>query len=90
MMIPTALSSISDVSISPDGGRLYAAGLTSELESVPAVEVIDIKAIDVIASILLPSAETPPAGGIYTDLPLKIAITPDGNHAYVTGVLGSI
>ncbi|HXX21936.1 MAG TPA: SMP-30/gluconolactonase/LRE family protein, partial [Terriglobia bacterium] len=85
-MIPTAVSQFYDVSISPDGRRLYAAGITNG----PVVEVIDTKADDVIASIVLPSTEVPPEAGIFANPPLKIAITLDGDHAYVTGFLGSV
>jgi YVTN family beta-propeller protein len=75
-MIPTAALGFVGVSISPDGSRLYAASIGNP----SVVEVINTKTNDVVTSIALPGSE----------VPTRIALTPDGGHAYVTGDVGHV
>ena len=74
--IPTAVLGFVGVSISPDGSRLYAASVGNP----SVVDVIDTKTDDVVTSIALPGF----------DAPTRIAVTPDGGHAYVTGDAGHV
>lgn len=74
--ISTAVLGFVGVSISPDGSRLYAASVGNP----SAVDAIDTKANALVTSISLPGF----------DVPTRIAITPDGSHAYVTGDGGHV
>jgi YVTN family beta-propeller protein len=74
--IPTAVLGFVGMSISPDGGRLYAASVGNP----SVVDVIDTKTDTVATSIALPGS----------DVPTRIAVTPDGTHAYVTGETGHV
>ena len=74
--IPAAVLGFVGMSISPDGGRLYAASVGNP----SVVDVIDTKTDDVVTSIALPGF----------DAPTRIAVTPDGGHAYVTGDAGHV
>ncbi len=65
--IPTAVLGFVGMSISPDGGRLYAASVGNP----SVVDVIDTKTEAVVTSIALPGS----------DVPTRIAVTPDGAHA---------
>lgn len=72
----TAVLGFACVSISTDGGHLYAASIGNP----SVVDVIDTKTTTVAASISLPGS----------DVPTRIGLTPDGSHAYVTGVTGNV
>ncbi len=74
--IPTAVVGFVGMSISPDGSHLYAASVGNP----SVVNVIDTKTDNVDASIALPGL----------DAPTRIALTPDGGHAYVTGDAGHL
>jgi YVTN family beta-propeller protein len=74
--IPTVVLGFVGLSISPDGSRLYAASVGNP----SVVDVIDTKTDDVVTSIALPG----------NDVPTRIALTPDGGHAYVTGEIGNV
>ena len=74
--IRTAVLGFVGVSISPDGSRLYAASVGNP----SVVDVIDTKADDVVTTIALPGF----------DAPTRIAVTPDGGRAYVTGDAGHV
>jgi YVTN family beta-propeller protein len=74
--ISTAVLGFVGVSISPDGSRLYAASVGNP----SAVDVVDTKTNAVVTSIALPGS----------DVPTRIALTPDGSHVYVTGETGHV
>jgi YVTN family beta-propeller protein len=79
--IPTANSGSMDISSSPDGSRVYATGFTigSPFDSF-FVDVIDTQSNLVSGTIELGNQEEP----------VRIAVTPDGAHAYVTGDGGHV
>lgn len=79
--IPTANSGFMGISSSPDGSRVYATGFTigSPFDSF-FVDVIDTQSNLVSATIELGNQEEP----------VRIAVTPDGAHAYVTGGAGHV
>lgn len=74
--IPTTELGFVGVSISPDGSRLYAASIGNP----SVVEVIDTKTNTVATTIALPDS----------DVPTRIAVTPDGSHAYITAETGHV
>jgi YVTN family beta-propeller protein len=80
-VIHTANSGSADLSISPDGTRVYTAGWTlGPFVNSYFVDVIDTQTNAVSATILLGNQEPP----------VRMAITPDGGHAYVTGDAGHV
>jgi len=79
--IHTTNSGSADLSISPDGSRVYTAGWTlGPFVDSYFVDVIDTQTNAVTATILLGNHETP----------VRMAMTPDGGHAYVTGDEGQL
>lgn len=73
--IPTAASGFSDVSASPDGMTVYAIGWTNGPTQSFFVDVIDTRTATLTTSITLSNRE----------VLMRIAVTPDGGHAYVIG-----
>jgi YVTN family beta-propeller protein len=79
--ITTSNTATVDLAISPDGSRVYAAGwVYGVYDSVYYVDVINTQTNATSASILPGNQETP----------MRIAVTPDGGHAYVTGDRGHV
>ncbi len=80
-IVSTASSGFSDVSVSPDGMSLYALGWTNgPVNDSFFIDVVNTQTGTVTASI--------PLGN--TEPPTKMALTPDGGHAYVTGQTGDL
>lgn len=75
--ISTAASGFNDVSASPNGTTVYAIGWAT---TSAFVDVIDTQTDTVTTSITLPNIETP----------TRIAVTPDGGHAYLIGEEGLV
>ena len=73
--ISAAATGFTDVSASPDGTTVYAIGWTNGPTQSFFVDVIDTRTDTVTTSITLSNRE---------EL-IRIAVTPDGSHAYVTG-----
>jgi len=79
--IATTNSGNVDLSISPDGRHVYAAGWVKGLDlNTNFVDVIDTQTNEQSAAINLG----------YDDVPVRIAVTPDGSQAFVTGDIGNI
>jgi YVTN family beta-propeller protein len=79
--IHTTNAGSADLSISPDGSRVYAIGWTlGAFLDTYFVDVIDTKTNAQTATILLGNQ----------DEPVRIAISPDGGHAYVSAEEGHV
>jgi YVTN family beta-propeller protein len=75
--VAVPIATVSAAAITPDGNRVYVAGLTNEFSGPALVCVIDTAINTVVATIPVPAEAQSQVGP-----PVYLAITPDGKTAY--------